>query len=81
MMLRVRFMAHCDEVVVKQYGNVYLHQEESDNAHQGVNFRWSDTMTECIMQSLKNEATAETILRNLKDLNLFQMRMVQQVSN
>ena len=70
MMLRVRFLAHCDEVLVEQHGNVHLHEEENDHEHQGVNYRWSDAMTECIIQCLKNEATPAIILRNLKDLNL-----------
>ena len=70
MMLRVKFMAHCDEVLVEQYGNAHVHEEDTDDVHQGVNFKWTDAMTESIKNSLKNEASAATILRNLKDDNL-----------
>ena len=70
LMMRVKFLAHCDEVMVEEYGGAHLHEEEPDQEHQGVNFRWTDAMTDCIKQSLKNEATAATILRNLKDENL-----------
>ena len=70
LMIRVKFMAHCEEVLVEQYGNAHLHEEETDHEHLGVNFRWTDAMTECIKQTLKNEGTAATVLRNLKDLNL-----------
>ena len=80
-MLRVKFMAHCDEVMVKQYGNPHLHEEETDQEHQGVNFRWTDAMTDCIQKSLKNESTVATIVRNLKDLNLLPNENDSQLSS
>ena len=72
MMLRVKFMAHCDEVLVEKYGNGHMHEEETNDLHHGVNFKWTDAMTESIKNSLKNEASAATVLRNLKDHNLIQ---------
>ena len=70
MILRVKFKTTSDEVLVEQYGNDHVHEEELDADAQGCNFRWTNAMTECIMQCLKNEATAVTILRNLRDGNL-----------
>ena len=69
-MYRVKYMAHCEEVTVEQYGDVHLHEEEEEHERQGVNFRWTTAMTECIMTSVRNEATPAVVLRNLKDLNL-----------
>ena len=70
MMLRVKFMTHCEDVHVEQYGNVHLHEEETGDDLQGINFKWTDDMTNCIKEALKNEATAVTIMRNLNEKNL-----------
>jgi hypothetical protein len=35
-----------------------------------VGIKWTDAMTDCIKEALKNEATAATIMRNHKDNNL-----------
>ena len=45
MLISVQFMAHSDEVLGEQYGNGHMHEDETDNVHHGVNFKWTDTMT------------------------------------
>ena len=68
---KVHFLTTSEEVVLESNTRSRIHQEITDYDTVGPNRHWTVEQTEIVIQSLRNEASAKVVERNLRDANVF----------
>ena len=68
---KVHFLTTSDEVVLESNTRSHIHKEITEYDTAGPNRHWTIGQTEIVMNSLRNEASAKMVERNLRDANVF----------
>ena len=68
---KVHFMTTSEEVMLQSNTRSHIHQEVTNYDTIGPNRLWTIEQTEIVMNTLRNDGSAKTIERNLRDANVF----------
>ena len=68
---KVHFMTTSEEVMLQSNTRSHIHQEVTNYDTIGPNRHWTIEQTEIVMNTLRNDGSAKTIERNLRDANVF----------
>ena len=68
---KVHFMTTSEEVMLQSNTRSRIHQEVTNYDTIGPNRHWTIEQTEIVMNTLRNDGSAKTIERNLRDANVF----------
>ena len=74
---KVHFMTTSEEVMLQSNTRSHIHQEVTNYDTIGPNRHWTIEQTEIVMNTLRNDGSAKTIERNLRDANVFPKRIFQ----
>ena len=64
-------MTTSEEVMLQSNTRSHIHQEVTNSDTIGPNRHWTIEQTEIVMNMLRNDGSAKTIERNLRDANVF----------
>ena len=68
---KVHFLTTSEEVVLQSNTRSHIHQEVTNYDTFGPYRHWTIEQTEIVMNTLRNDGSAKTIERNLRDANVF----------